>query len=322
MLASSYLLNQPQDFSLAQSYMEKSIELSPNEPALQIALGDVYRAQLIWNYAYNAYTNAISLDPINDVAYAKRGYVDIYQGYFDQARKDWEMAGNLARNDSRLSLPNNSLISFLYMGYRKIPTEGSCKESSSLNGPKRRMHPLEAPENDHYFCCTVIAMKHGIYVSPYGSMNECESLQREFETESLSPINRMITANITFIEGLHALMQNDFRMAKLKAKEHALLVNPLIRPQKLQVFNYLMGLIYLKQRYYSQAVDYYLKSDLKNCCVKFELGLAYDGLGEWDRAQAMFDEVANNNFSTAALPYMGKYSNSWLNTYEALLKEE
>ncbi len=94
-MAASYLLNEPRDFELAQNCMEKYTELYPNEAISHIALCDVYRARVVWDLAIKAYDEAILLDPKNDISYAKRGYVNIYHGDFENARKDWEMVNKL-----------------------------------------------------------------------------------------------------------------------------------------------------------------------------------------------------------------------------------
>ena len=320
MLASSYFMNQPQDFSLAQNYMEKFREMCPNEPASHIALGDVYRAQLMWDLALQSYSKAITLDPTSSIAYAKRGYVNIYQGYFDDARNDWKLANEL-KEGSMISDPFQSVVSYLYGSNGQVvaPELAMITQDNHTNGNR---HPLEAPEDDHYFCCTVISMKHGVCVSPYGDISEQEALKRELTQESIAPRPQMVTANITFLESVHALMQDDFEMATLKAKQHALIIAPDLKPQKLQVYNYLMGLIDLKQKRYSQAVDHYRKSDLNNACVKYELGLAYDALGEWKNAQELFDQVSKYSFGAINTNYMSRISKDWLDSYATLPKEE
>jgi len=321
-LASSYLFNEPLDFMLAKKYMEKFVELRPNEANAYIALGDVHRARLSFDRAIIAYQNAIKCDPASDIAYSKRGYVHAYQGYFDEARNDWEKALNLAKVNSKISWPNNNLMSFLFPVSGKSSVDEYVQPVLLDVARKNGKDPLESPEDDHYFCCTVISMKHGVYVSPFQAMNECRALQREFTKESKAPEPVMITANITFIESVHSLLQGDFEQATKKAEAHARLVEPSKNPRKLEVFNYLMGLINLRQEHYGKAVSYYTKSDLSNACVKYELGLAYDGMGAWDKAQAMFDEVSKCKFATAAEPRMIQLSGKWLNVYAALPKEE
>ncbi len=322
MLASSYLFNEPLDFELARKYMEKFVDLRPNEATAFIALGDVHRSRLSLDRAVIAYNKAIKLDPKSDVAYAKRGYINTYQGYFDDGRKDWAISLNLLKENDRSNWPNNSVLSYLDPGNKKFDDIEASSVDLKVKTMKNGKDPLEAPEDDHYFCCTVISMKHGVYVSPFQSMNECSALQRELSKESKAPDPTMIEANITFIEGVHALLQGDFEQAIQKAEAHAHMVEPYKSPRKLQVYNYLMGLINLKQEHFGKAVAYYLKSDLSNACVKYELGLAYDGLKEWDKAQAMFDQVSKCNFVTAAEPRMTRISNKWLKTYASLPKEE
>ncbi len=321
-LASSYLFNEPLDFELALKCMEKFVDLRPTEASAFMALGDVHRARLSFDRVVMAYNRAIKIDPKSAIAYAKKGYIDTYQGYFDDGRKDWAMSLNLLKENDRSNWPNNSVISYLYPGNTKFADIETSVVDLKDNTWKNGKDPLQAPEDDHYFCCTVISMKHGVYVSPFQSMNECSALQREFSKESKAPEPTLIEANITFIQSVHALFQGDFEQATQKAEAHARLVEPYKSPRKLQVYNYLMGLINLKQEHFGKAVTYYLKSDINNSCVKYELGLAYDGLGEWEKAQEMFDQVSKCNFTTAAEPRITRISSKWLKTYASLPREK
>jgi len=300
---------------LAQKYIEKFVELRPNEAAAYLALGDVHRACMRFDQAIIAYSKAIVLDPSSDVAYSKRGYVNAYQGIFDDARKDWEMSLSLAKDNSKISWPNYNIRSYLCERNGNLPIV-----DEKIHGRKNGNHLLEGAENDHYFCCTVISMKHGLYVSPYQNLNECSALQREFTKESKAPDPAAIDANITFIKSINAIQEGDFKLASQMAEEHARLTEPGLNPKKLEVYNYLMGLINLKQQHYSLAVSNFLSSDINNSCIKFGLGLAYDGLGEWEKAQAMFKEVSAYNFTTVSKPWVTKISNDWLNTYAAVSK--
>lgn len=323
-LASSYLFNEPLDFTLAQKYMEKFVDLRPNEATAFIALGDVHRAYMNLDRAIIFYTKAIKLDSASDVAYSKRGFANAYQGFFDDARHDWEMSLKLANNNSKISWPNYSVLSYLVLENGKSTIDvipGSAENTGKQNAGKKGKHQLEGTESDHYFCCTVISMKHGLYVSPFRNINECSALQREFIQESKAPDARMTAANIAFIKAIHAVLQNDFKMASLKAEEYARLSEPGLKPVKMQVYNYMMGLINLKQEHWGMAVDYFLKSDLTNACVKYELGLAYDGLGEWEKAQEMFNDVSNCNFTSLSKPQMIKISHNWLNAYADISEE-
>ncbi|HEY3388249.1 MAG TPA: hypothetical protein VGK38_01670 [Prolixibacteraceae bacterium] len=322
MLASSYLFNEPLDFLLARKYMQKFVELRPNEPTGYIALGDVNRAILSFKDAEIAYSKAIELDPNNDVVYAKRGYANVYLGLFDEGRNDWNMSNKLAKESSKTSTLNYCVSSFLYPWSGKSPAESACQITQISNGRKSGIHPMEAPEDDHYFCCTVVSMKHGLYVSPYGKVDEHEALKRELAKESKAPDPRMIEADITFLQSFNALSLNDFKLATQKAEEHARLVEPFLNPRKLEIYNFLMGSIDLKQKNYSKAIAHYQKSDTNNVCIKYEMGLAYDGLGEWDAAESMFKDVASCNFVTAIKPYAFKISKGWLDTYAAVKPQQ
>lgn len=321
MLGSSFLFDEPLDIPLAQKYIAKFAELCPNEASAQIAMGDVYRVQFDWEDALGAYSKAIKLDPLNDIAYAKRGYVTAFHGIPGEARHDWEMSLILAGDKSKIFWPYNSTASYRFPVNGKFPVERVLQYTNGEE-KKIRKHPLEDTDADHYFCCTVISALHGVYVSPFKDLNESGAIQRELIVESKAPDLATIDANIIFMEAVWTLVQENFELAKGKAEAYARLVNPDVKPRKLQVYNYLMGLINLKEKNFGKAADFYLASDMSNAIVKYELGLAYDRLGEWEKAKEMFTEVARYNFATALKPPIVDRSQKLLTSSYAVLPRE
>jgi tetratricopeptide (TPR) repeat protein len=321
MLGSSFLLDEPLDIPLAQKYIAKFAELRPNEASAQIAMGDVYRVQFNWEDALQAYSKAIKLDPSNDIAYAKRGYVKAFHGAAGEARYDWERSLLLAGEKSKIYWPYNSIASYRFPLNGKFPVE---RVMQYTNGEEKkiRKHPLEDTDADHYFCCTVISAFHGVYVSPFKDLNESSAIERELLVESKAPDPVTIEANITFMEAFWTLSKENFELAKVKALAYARIVKPDVKPRKLQVYNYLMGLINLKEKNYGKAADFYLASDVSNAIVKYELGLAYDRLGEWEKAKEMFAEVARYNFTTVLKPPIVGRSQKLLNSSYAVIPTE
>lgn len=318
-LASSYLLNEPIDFELALKYMKKFVELRPNEATAHIALGDVYRANMSLLEASEEYSKAIEIDPSSVIAFSKRGYQNSYMGRFDNARNDFEMSAKLSGNNSNLSWPNNSVVSYLFAGNSNLGLITNQQVNNKEKISKKENIPLESPTEEHYFCCSVIAMIHGIYTGVSKSLNECQSLQKELLQESVVPEQHAIDANFAFIEAIRALSNQDYKNATQKAEEHARLLMPDLNPEKLQVYNYLMGLINLKQQNYTKAIKYYLKSDLSNTCVKYELGLAYDGAGKFEEAKKVLLDVADCQFKSFSKLLMSKKADEWLNIYASII---
>ncbi|MCA1760890.1 MAG: hypothetical protein LC658_14075, partial [Bacteroidales bacterium] len=112
-LAASWLLNKPVDFLLAKKYMQKFVELRPNEASAHIAMGDVHRASLNLNKAKTAYSKAIEIEPENYSALSKRGYIHTYMGMFNEARADFKMASTLTSQEQDYLKPNFSLGAYL-----------------------------------------------------------------------------------------------------------------------------------------------------------------------------------------------------------------
>lgn len=110
-------------------------------------------------------------------------------------------------------------------------------------------------------------------------------------------------------------------MAAQKAEEHAFLLQPGVKPGKSQVYHYLMGVISFRQKDYHRAVTHFLKSDLSNYCVKFDLALAYDQLQEFEKAGELMKEVSGCAFISSYQPQFVRSSQSYLKRL-AMLPEE
>ena len=316
-LAASWLLNEPTDFSLAEKYMEKFVELRPDEASAYIAKGDVQRAFLNLQDAKNDYSKAIRLEPENAVALSKRGYVNTYLGLFEDARADFRAASELASQGYGSSGPNAGVISYLYPG-NGIGTIAEEVASTGEKGNHRRM-PLEGQNDNCYFCCTFISMTHGIYASPDKSLNACNSLGHEFVMESRVPGENAIEANIAFIEGFRAIQDKDYEKASQVIEKYAQTISPEMKSNRNEAHNFLEGLMYSEQGHYERALASFSKSDVNNIFVKYHLGVAYHKLERYEEAREVLSQVADFKFANVCETQMSKRANEWLKSYETAL---
>jgi tetratricopeptide (TPR) repeat protein len=310
-LGSSYLFNEPVDISMALKYMQKFVDLKPNEAQAHVAMGDVLRANLDLQTAKDSYSRAIKLDPFLADAYAKRGHINSYLGLFDEARHDFRQSAELSSNVQNRSVVNNSLVSYLFPGNGMIMGMNDQAADISPSGRKPK-YQLQGNSSDHHFCCTVIAMSNGLFVAPYQSEKACMCLQRAYQQEVMVPNERELEANFAFISGLWAIQQDDYAEADNKLKQFLEYSSPGLVPGKNQAYNFLLGMMHMKQGKYNRAISSYKKSDMSNVCVKYNLGIAYHLNGDWEQAEKMFSDVSNDNLAKISKSEMVRTSDRWL----------
>jgi len=312
-LGESYMLNEPVDFTLAVKYMKKFTEMRPKEAVAFISLGDAYRANLSLDFAREAYTKAIQLDPESVIAYSKRGYIYTYSGSLDNAREDFGVARTLAsRNQQHYRNPDYTI---------KTVSKGAEPLSENIDHAQGNRYHLEGPKSDQYFCCTLIGMMHGSYSLQGRSLNCCQGLCNNLVFESMPPDPEMVEANLTFVEAIRAMHCGDFELAEKKATEHARQVDSHRNPKKCEVYDYLMGNIFLKQQKYTRAVDFLEKAASENPYAKYDLGLAYMGLGDWQKSLTIFRDIAQCTSSSTYKPDIISNAENWERKLNALVVE-
>lgn len=321
-LAVSWLFNLPLDFDLAEKYMVEYASLRPGEAIALLSVGDVCRAKMQFLKAYTAYTTALQLDPLSGVGLSKRGYMNTYLGQLNEARSDFEKANSLTGGGSQIEAPNNNLVCFFFCGNVKRAAEELQKMHSpaSVSVPSKNKG-VQRVADHHRFCCSMIAQTHGIYTATNASDDECCCLQKDFTRESYPPDKETIDALFAFVESMRALDSKNYELAAQKAEEYALILQPGVRPEKSQVYQYLMGVISFRQDHYHSAVSHFLKSDLTNNCVKFDLALAYDKLGEFEKAGEMMKDVSGCVFTSSYTPEYVERSQRYMKKV-AMLPEE
>jgi tetratricopeptide (TPR) repeat protein len=312
-LAASWLMNESLDFEMAEAYMKKFVELRSMEASAHIAMGDVYRACLDLLEAKTAFSKAIEIEPNSVVALSKRGYVNTYLGLFDEARADFKRASALSGHTRDYAQPNANIFSFLFSGNGKVATPEVVMTSN--NQHKNKKLPMSGESDNCYFCCTFISMSHGLVVSPDVSLNTCNYLSYIFDKESRVPDETAVEANIAFIKGIRAVQQQDYEKARHIIDEYAHIVDPVMKPQKNEAHNFLLGLSFYGQGQYSKALAQFQKSDTGNIFVKYNIGLAYTKLGMHQEAAELLKEVADLNFANFRNSRMETMANFWLKSY-------
>jgi tetratricopeptide (TPR) repeat protein len=209
------------------------------------------------------------------------------------------------------------MSSYLSPGNGKRTT--SAVEITEKKQRNNKRMPLSAATDNCYFCCNVISMSYGFYAAPDNLLNACNCLRHEFEVESRAPSENTVEANIAFMDGLHAIHEEDYEKAKQIIEEYTQTISPEMKSKKNEAHNFLEGLIYMGQENYNKALASFNRSDVNNIFVKYNLGLVYDKLDMYEEAQRVFKEVADFKFANADETQMAKTANVWLKSYEDAL---
>jgi tetratricopeptide (TPR) repeat protein len=230
-------------------------------------------------------------------------------GTFKEAESDFQTARDLK---SKKSIQNNYLQSFLFPD----------SENSTFQKMNDLAYDPKSPQDEHYFCCSIIAMSKGLYAPPDESLDESDCLEQALLKEAVAPDVSKMLSNFAFLASIRAIQDGNFELATQKIDEFDHLTMGAKDPQSSPVYNYLTGLNHLKQKQYARAINHYQKSDLTNACVKFELGLAYDGVGNHEKARELFQQVTQCNFPSTKTPVMVKMAQKWINTPVAINTEQ
>jgi len=82
----------PADANAAIAILNQGATANPKDAEVQIALGDANRSQLKSTDAYNAYSNALTLDPKNAAANVAEGVLWKYADNYDDSQKQFQAA--------------------------------------------------------------------------------------------------------------------------------------------------------------------------------------------------------------------------------------
>jgi tetratricopeptide (TPR) repeat protein len=306
-MGTSYLFNEPRDFSQAEKYYRQAIALEPGEDNYWWALGDVYRATNQLEQAREYYTRATLLDPHDGTAPVKLGHVDSFLGHYDAARSDYDRG--IANADAATKPFLASFRSFTWVHAGEPRTAVAALEKLAADTDS-----MDVPANQRagakVFALTnaaQIAWHSGLYDDATRVIGKLAAALRAnaaiVGTEEFSAIQE---AQIAYQEGQLAARKGDYARATTLAKKNSDLVAKQQNPRKMESYHDLMGLINLLQKRYGASVAEYRKADLTNMYTKYHLALALEGAGQTDEARRIFKEVGSWNFNTAGFALIRK----------------
>ncbi|UCF20055.1 MAG: hypothetical protein JSU87_01190, partial [Gemmatimonadota bacterium] len=289
-------------YTKAETHIQKTVDLEPNEPVLWVNLGDVQRGSNRLMEARESYRKATELDPMNDLAWSKSGHANSFLGNFDEARSDFEQAVATAEDQQKIGWGQFKAYVNIYAGdpaaaieelktlYEKIETAG-IPDDQVLGAKTGVLNDV-----------ATIAMHHGMLeIATEAVTRRNEAWMQNAEQVGSQEFKRGAEANVALWQGTLAARKGDFATARAKADEHAALREPESNPRKMETYHNLVGLIEHLEGNYAAATEHYRQGNLNNVYVKYYLALAEEGAGNAEEANRLFKEVAEYNFNSAAV---------------------
>jgi tetratricopeptide (TPR) repeat protein len=298
-MAISYLFNEPRDFGKAEKFFRDAIALAPGEDNYYWSLGDVFRATNRLEQAREYYERAALLDPHDGTALLKLGHVNSFLGRYDEARKDYDRGIAAAEPANRPFYTSYKLFTWVHAGKSHEAVQALEKLSAETDA-------MGLPE-DQRTGAKVFALTNAITVSLHSGLHEdtkrvlaelSDVLRTNAKVVGTEEFSRIQEAQIAYFAGQFAARRGDYKEAQQMAKRYAELVAGQQNPRKMENYHELLGLSYLLQKKYPQAVAEYRQADLTNMYNRFHLALALEGAKQVPEARKVFKEVAEFNFNT------------------------
>jgi tetratricopeptide (TPR) repeat protein len=104
-------------------------------------------------------------------------------------------------------------------------------------------------------------------------------------------------ANMLFYKSMLAAIEGNYDAAKLKAGEIKASLASVKDPNKLDQYEFALGFIAMKQKYYSEAVTHFGKTLQSSVYSKYWNAMANEAAGNTKKANSLFKEVSTYNFN-------------------------
>ena len=299
MMATSMIFDDPTDYALAEEHAGRYVELQPEEADAHIVLGDTWRAQSQLEKAREAYGKAIEVDPSHPTAYSKRGHANTFLGSYDEARADFEQAIDHAIGMMKISSANFGVYTFIYAGDLDAALRANTAVTDGLPG----MLADDGAQRQARISClrdrVHIAAAAGDFDAAREAFADHAELQREVISIMNSPeLTASTEAELVVLEGWTAAREGDLESAMMHADRAAELLAEINNPRKLEGVHALKGYAMLQTGDAKTAIEHFDQSSQGWITVTFYRARAEEALGNDDRAQELYREVANWNFNS------------------------
>ncbi|UCC75003.1 MAG: tetratricopeptide repeat protein [Gemmatimonadota bacterium] len=295
-LANSYLFLDPKDFTRAEEYAQRAVELAPGEPMPHDMLGDVYRAQNELEQARDAYTRAAELDPTNGSPLQQRGHVNSFLGNYDEARADYDAA-------IALGTPNEQASYAVYRAHVSVYAGDPQAAIDELNEHLQAIDGMNVPNarGAKIFALSTaafIALHHRMFEVTEHALQQEAALRMELADEfGTDRVRRFQLGVMALNEGWLAAFRGDYATASAKAQEYMELVEPDQNPRKHEPAHDLLGQIELLQGNHEAALAHFEQGVPTDIYMTYMKAVAHEGAGNAEQARELYETVARYNFN-------------------------
>ncbi len=320
-LATTYF--QTQEFQKSIKYYLQALEINPKYSPVYNQLGYAYRFLQNYNEAEKMFQKYIELIPNDPNPYDSYGELLMQIGKFDESIRNYEKALSVSPyfTISYLGLASN-------LNYKEKHVEARNRlqkllKSSKNNHQKRvayngiiisyidegnltaaykvtqKMRQIAIEESDtiaianDYITLGSLLLEMGRYDEAAEQYNNTLLLLQKSNFPEQIKINgrQNILLNLAIVD----LKQSNFTEAHKKADDFLAYASQQNNPNSIRLANQLYGMIALEEKKYESAIEYLRKSDQSNPYNIYRIALAYESLGDSERANSYFDKAAHAN---------------------------
>ncbi len=295
--ANNYLFGEPMNLDEALAHAEAAVAAAPEEAAPHDILGDVLRRQGNLEAARDAYTEAAEYSGPDGSPYQQRAHVNSFLGDYAAARADYDKSISMARANQAPSFSVFKALVSVHEGKPDAAIDELVAVASQIDQSN-----IPEPTGLKLFA---LGSAYNIALHT-GKANRAETLlkqwaelmRRQGEQVGTEPFKRGQEAAIAYNEAMLAVEKKEFRKAESKAAEVAKLREPDANPRKMEAVHEIRGVIALERKNYQKAVDELSQGNhLNNIYIRYQLAQALEGAGQKERANEIYNGLANWNFN-------------------------
>ena len=294
-LVNSFLFQAPKDFAQAQQVAEKFVAAAPAYGFPHILLGDVYRAQNNLAKAEGEYSKVVAMNPTQAMVFYKRGHVNSFLGNYQQAKADYEKAGTL----DVVPTGARNFIAFTYL-YEGQPQKALQSLLADVNNAAKGMDRAKAATAKYNFLQEAALI--AVHMRDANALQDVVAQLQPVSEEMGNQIGtdeamRNYKAGVLLFESILKAMNRDVAGAKQTAEEMKTVVDPINNPRKYEDYDFASGYLSLLQKDFRDAVLHFEKVNKANVYGQYCLAKAYEGMGEKEKAAAIYKDLVNYNFN-------------------------
>lgn len=310
-LAGSYIFEDPKNLAKAEEYAMKAVEVIPDVSSTHIMLGDVFRAQNDLEKALGAYKKAAEVNPQDFVALSKQGHANTFLGNYDDARANYAAADEL--DDGGVGMLNFMVLTDVYAGNHEGALKKYQDEISKIDGSESSM--LNSNLSSLLFSAMMVAYDSGDSEMLATLMPQYKDAQmRVAEDVGTDQIKTSIEAGLKNWDARLAILNKEYESAKQSMNEYADLMESINNPNKMNAYNFGMGMIAMAEGDVSKAIEHLEKVDEQNIYARYHLAKALEIDGQVDRAMEHYSYLSSYNFNGTAYALIREICLSKVNT--------